>query len=209
MQNKLRVTVARGCAAGRPPYSPGLLSSAMFCSYVPISALDGWDTKHSQGATMSGWALSSAVLLHVVLVSGSVAWAQGSKRTAAASGDARLRVVTPPKPAAPQTEPALQVRLTRKYTLSPGYVQSLIRVRPHPDNRLLRVTLDSSNFYRSSDVQLEGASAATNHFFNWTSLPAGHYELLVTLFGMNGERGQSTEILEVLGSPGSGSGPPN
>jgi hypothetical protein len=144
----------------------------------------------------------SLVLPLTMLATGSVAWAQTvAKRTTVQSYDAR--VATPAK-STPLAEPTLQLRLTRKYTFSPGYVQSLIRVSPHPDNRLLRVTLDSADFYRSSDIELEGARAATIHFFNWTSLPAGHYDIVVTVFGSEGQRGQSREVLEVVGLPLSG-----
>jgi len=139
----------------------------------------------------------SLVLLATV-ASGS-ALAQGvAKRTTVQSYDARLHATGPVK-TPPREEPMLQLRLTRKYTFSPGYVQSLIRVVPHPDNRLLRVTIDSADFYRSSDIELDGADAARSHFFNWTSLPAGHYDIVVTVFGSEGQRGQSKEVLEVVG----------
>ncbi len=147
--------------------------------------------------------VSRLVLLQIILVSGSAALAQGAvKRTAAQFHDARLRAVTPVKTAASPAEPTLQLRLTKKYTFSPGYVQSVIRVSPHPDNRLLRVTLDSADYYRSSDIELDGAEAATSHFLNWASLPAGHYDIVVTLFGPQGPRGQSTDVLDVIGMPG-------
>ena len=146
--------------------------------------------------------VSSLVLFHFVLASGSAALAQGvTKRTTAQSYEARLRAAAPAKTTVARAEPTLQLRLTKKYTFSPGYVRGLIRVSPHPDNRLLRVTLDSPDFYRSSDIELDGADAATSHFLDWASLPAGHYDIVVTVFGPDGPRGQSTDQLEVVGIP--------
>ena len=148
------------------------------------------------------WAVSSLVLLQIILVSGSGSAQGAAKRTAAQFHDARLKVAEPLKTAALRADPTLELRLTRKYTFSPGYVRSLVRVSPHPDNRLLRVTLDSADYYRSSDIELDGADAARSHFLNWTSLPAGHYDIVATLFGPDGPRGQSTDVLDVIGLGG-------
>ncbi|MGH9202989.1 MAG: hypothetical protein ACRD2A_17325 [Vicinamibacterales bacterium] len=140
-------------------------------------------------------------MLHIILVGAVSASAQSvAKRTTAQSYE-RLGTVTPVKTTTVNAEPALQLRLTRKYAFSPAYVQSIVRVSPHPDNRLLRITLDSPNFYRSSDIELEGADAARSHFFSWKSLPAGRYDIVVTIFGPEGPRGQSSEVLEVIGGP--------
>jgi hypothetical protein len=144
-------------------------------------------------------AVSSFVVLFLSTSSLLVS-AQGVvKRTRAQSLDSRNTAVSGAPKAVTQAEPALELKLTRKYTFSPGYVQSLIKISPHADNRLLRVTLDSANYYRSSDVELEGAGAARSHFFNWTQLPAGHYDIVVTIFGPDGVRGQSRDVIDVLG----------
>jgi len=71
----------------------------------------------------------------------------------------------------------VEVRLSARFALEQEIVRSLIRVAPHRNNRLLRVEIDSPDFFRSSDVQLEGELAARNHFFSWKSLPRGSYEL--------------------------------
>src|SRR5688572_13521310 len=82
----------------------------------------------------------------------------------------------------------VEVRLSARFALEQEIVRSLIRVAPHPDNRVLRVEIDSPDYFRSSDVQLEGELAARNHFFSWRSLPPGSYGLIVTVLGSQGPR---------------------
>ena len=96
----------------------------------------------------------------------------------------------------------VEVRLSARFALEQEVVRSLIRVAPHRDNRLLRVEIDSPDFFRSSDVQLEGDLAARNHFFSWKSLPPGSYELVVTVLGSQGPRIRRHVTFDVVGTGG-------
>jgi len=97
-----------------------------------------------------------------------------------------------------QTERPIELRLTSRYALSPAVVRSLVRVAPHADNRTLRVVIDSENYYRSSDVQLDGEHAAQSHFFSWAALLPGAYEVTVTVLGPDGPRAAKTLPFDVL-----------
>jgi hypothetical protein len=66
-------------------------------------------------------------------------------------------------------------------------VQLLVRVPPHAENRLLRVTIDSAGYYRSSDVQLDGDRAATMHSVRWPGIPHGEYEVVARLIRSDGK----------------------
>jgi hypothetical protein len=95
------------------------------------------------------------------------------------------------------------MRLSARMAFAPAVIRSVIRVTPHRDNRMLRLTLDSDDYYRSSDVELDGSSAPSAHYFNWASLPAGSYKVVATVFGAGGERAQTFTTLDVRGlSPG-------
>ena len=72
--------------------------------------------------------------------------------------------------------------------MAPATVQLTLRVAPRKENRLLRVTLDSGAYYRSSDVPLEGAEAAAMHSVRWPGVPSGDYVVIVELFRSNGSR---------------------
>ena len=117
--------------------------------------------------------------------------------------DARLltpgAVVPGDDPELAKAEPALELRLATRFAFAPASLHSLVRVSPHPDNRLLRVLIDGDQFYRSSDTQLDGADAARSYFFTWHKLPPGSYSVIAVVYGQHGVRGQRLGTLEVLG----------
>jgi len=106
-----------------------------------------------------------------------------SRDTTAALAGAPARAVVAPADKADE----LTLRLTPRFVSAPGYLRSLIRVAPNDANRLLRVEIDSEGFYRSSDIQLDGASAPMSHFMDWKDVPAGKYDLIVTVLGPSGD----------------------
>jgi hypothetical protein len=99
-------------------------------------------------------------------------------------------------------EPNVELRLSSRFVPAPGVVRSAIRVKRHPDNRLLRVAVDSGNYFRSSAIELDGAHSARTHFLTWSSLPEGTYSLVATVYGSDGLRSRQTETFEVRGAPG-------
>lgn len=85
-------------------------------------------------------------------------------------------------------ENAISVSVTPQKAFAPVNVQAFVRVARHPENRILRVTLDSGSFYRSSDLPLEGDQAPTAHWVRWPSVPPGNYVVILELIRSNGER---------------------
>ena len=123
----------------------------------------------------------SLVALQLVVACGFAVSAQDAPRPAYARSSA-ARVAQADKPA-----DELTLRLTPRFVSAPGYLRSLIRVAPHEANRVLRVEIDSAGYYRSSDIQLEGASAPMSHFVDWKEVPAGKYDLSVSVMGASGD----------------------
>lgn len=82
---------------------------------------------------------------------------------------------------------------------APAYVSATIHVSAAADNRLLRVTLDSEGFYRSSDVQLDGDRAPVQHSLVWRDVSAGTYDVIVELYGSNGRKQTVRRQLFVVG----------
>lgn len=154
---------------------------------------------------MSGRRMISSLAISVVMVAGCGVSAQGVAHRANSTRfyDARLvkpgAVVPSDDPELAKVEPALELRLATRVALAPASLQSLIRVSPHPDNRLLRVLIDGDQFYRSSDTQLDGTDAARSYFFTWQKLPPGSYSIIAIVYGQHGVRGQRLGTLEVLG----------
>lgn len=149
---------------------------------------------------MNGRRTVSGLAIYALLVTGCGASAQGVAARANATRfyDARL---LPPQTAASvdAPDPALELRLATRFAVAPASVQTLVRVSPHPDNRLLRVLIDGEQFARSSDTQLDGADAAKHHFFRWKSLPPGTYSIVATVYGPLGVREQQQSNFEVIG----------
>jgi hypothetical protein len=104
-------------------------------------------------------------------------------------------------PATKADKPAdpLTLRLTPRFVSAPGYLRSLVRVTPNAENRVLRVEIDSERYYRSSEIELDGASAPESHFIDFKAVPAGHYRLTVTVMSSSGPRVQRQLPFQVLG----------
>lgn len=154
---------------------------------------------------MSGRRTISSLALCAVMVTGCGVSAQSVANRANSTRlyDARLlkagAVVPSDDPERAKAEPALELRLVTRFALAPASLQSLVRVPPHPDNRLLRVLIDGDQFYRSSDTQLDGVDAAASYFFTWHKLPPGSYSIIAIVYGQNGVRDQRMGTLEVVG----------
>ena len=66
-------------------------------------------------------------------------------------------------------------------------------------NRAVEIIAESADFYRSSQIQLEGEKAARTNRFEFRSLPPGTYEVRARLIGANGEqRGNVRQQVNVI-----------
>jgi hypothetical protein len=75
----------------------------------------------------------------------------------------------------------------------------MVKVAPHAENRLLVVTLDSGDYFRSSSITLDGDRAAAHHPFSWKALPAGDYGLRAEVIDARGLRHVATRGIRVVG----------
>ena len=88
----------------------------------------------------------------------------------------------------PAEAPKLTVRVTPLVRLTRGDARGLVTVPRHHDNRVLRVILESEDYYSRSDIQLDGEEAAQNHHLYWRNLPHGSYWVTVEVPGSTGLR---------------------
>jgi hypothetical protein len=91
------------------------------------------------------------------------------------------------------------VRLPSIVTRLSSAIRATVWIPRDADNRLLRVTLDSERFYRSSDVPLEGNQAPQSHTLEWHALPPGEYEVTFQLVGTSRVRQVVRRQLQVIG----------
>lgn len=81
----------------------------------------------------------------------------------------------------------LAVRVSPAVAFAPANLVVRTTIPSHDQNRTVEIVAESEDFYRSSEVQLEGDRAPRTSMFEFRSLPPGTYEVRATLRGMNGE----------------------
>jgi hypothetical protein len=72
--------------------------------------------------------------------------------------------------------------------LAPGHLVVETRVEPDASNKSIQVTAESPEFYRSSEVQLDGSTAPRKNTFEFQDLPMGTYEIRALLLDAKGDR---------------------
>src|SRR5579862_2185483 len=82
-------------------------------------------------------------------------------------------------------EDRLTLTVSPTVSLSPADIEIETRVQPHSDNRLLEVVAESTDFFRSSELPLNGESAPRITSIKFHGLPAGDYFVTATLKAAN------------------------
>ena len=57
-----------------------------------------------------------------------------------------------------------------------------------PDNQAIRIVAESPDYYRASEIGLEGDQAPRTTMLQFRALPTGTYEVTATLLGSGGHR---------------------
>jgi hypothetical protein len=83
-------------------------------------------------------------------------------------------------------------RMTMTVTPAQAFAPSLLRVRvriePSAENRVLSVTADSGEFYRRSEIQLEGERAPRTIELEFPNVPEGEYDIVGIVNDSTGRR---------------------
>lgn len=93
----------------------------------------------------------------------------------------------------------LKVSTRPSLTYEGGAVRTTIRVGRDWRNRVLRLSVDGERFGASSDFWLDGAYAAIVHERIWPTLPAGVYEVRVTVERNDGSANAARTHFQVIG----------
>lgn len=72
---------------------------------------------------------------------------------------------------------ALAITVSPTQAFAPATLRIVVRMSPRAENRELELVADSSGFYRSSCISLEGERAPRIMSARFDGLPAGEYEL--------------------------------
>jgi hypothetical protein len=95
----------------------------------------------------------------------------------------------------------LTIRVSPAMSFAPAHLVVRAAIKADKDNRSLEVIAESSDFYRSSEVTLEGQHAPHVSVFEFRSLPSGDYEVRAVLRGAGNEtRAVTRESVRVITS---------
>ena len=96
-------------------------------------------------------------------------------------------------------EKRLRIDVMPRFSSAPGAFRVRAIVSPEQKNRSLEVVADSPNYYRSSTIALDGANAAAVTEMFLHNLPAGSYQVTVTLTDADGNRTSDSREVGVGG----------
>ena len=81
-------------------------------------------------------------------------------------------------------------RMTMKVSPAMAFAPATLIVRAMVEadaqNRAMSIVAESADFYRSSEIQLEGERAPHTSTIEFRSLPPGYYEVRAALYGADG-----------------------
>ena len=94
------------------------------------------------------------------------------------------------------------LKVTPEKSFAPASVVIRARIEPSAGNRALAIIADGENFYRSSEIPLEGEQAPKTFELSLKDLPGGEYGIYAVLLDASGrERGRAYQEASVL-APG-------
>jgi hypothetical protein len=97
----------------------------------------------------------------------------------------------------------LTVRVSPRVAFAPASLVIDAVAERDAANRALQIEVDSSEYHRSSLIQLDGDDAARTNTVRYDAVPGGVYEVRATLFGSDGQQRAATiEQISILPAVG-------
>jgi len=93
----------------------------------------------------------------------------------------------------------VEIRVRGHYYAAPATVPVVIAVEPRSENRTLVVEADGEEYFRSSEVELDGEKEKRLHSLEFTRLPAGEYILRAQVKSKSGVLATAVRELVVTG----------
>jgi len=93
------------------------------------------------------------------------------------------------------------VKVSPAVAFAPANLVVRTMIEADQDNRAVEIIAESADFYRSSQIQLEGDKAPRTTSFEFRSLPPGTYDVRALLIGADGEqRAFARQTINVIAS---------
>jgi hypothetical protein len=98
----------------------------------------------------------------------------------------------------------LKLAVSPAQSFAPGNVMIRARIEPNAENRTLTIVTDGPDFYRSSDIPLNGDQAPKTVELRVADLPGGEYDVYAFLSDASGHRRafvrEPAQVLPIFGS---------
>ena len=102
-------------------------------------------------------------------------------------------------PAGARDGERLVLRVSPAISFAPANLVVRAEIGADPANRAIQISAESEDFYRSSEISLDGNRAPRTNQFEFRSLPPGTYEVTAVLLGSMGEqRASVTRQVDVM-----------
>jgi hypothetical protein len=96
----------------------------------------------------------------------------------------------------------LAMRVSPSVAFAPANLVVRMMIESNNDNRVIEIVAESNEFYRSSEMQLNGNRAPRTTVFEFRSLPSGAYHVRAVLKGTSGQElasvQQNVSVMEGL-----------
>ena len=94
----------------------------------------------------------------------------------------------------------LKMTVSPAHSFAPAVLRIRVSIEPNAVNRSLEVIADGDQFYRSSEIQLDGDHSPATFNLEMRDLPAGDYRVVGILKdGAGHERSLTSQDVKVLG----------
>jgi hypothetical protein len=93
----------------------------------------------------------------------------------------------------------LTMNVSPAYSFAPSFLRIRVRVEPSAENRSLEVIAESAEFYRSSQIPLDGDRAPRTIVVEFPSVPAGDYDIAGVVTDRTGRQSAAREHVQVIG----------
>lgn len=104
--------------------------------------------------------------------------------------------------------PALELYVSPTISHAPASLRIRATVEPKDDQRALAIVIESEDFFRSSEVALEGEDAPRHLFLEYRNLPPGTYEVQATVLDAEGNpKAAAHRCVAVIGADAGGPTP--
>jgi hypothetical protein len=97
----------------------------------------------------------------------------------------------------------LRIAVSPAQSFAPSNLNIRARIVPHAENRALEMIAESDEFYRSSQIALDGEHAPATIMFEFRGVPGGDYQVYGILTGGSGRQRavvvQQVRVIPVVG----------